>query len=286
MNNFKIVFETHLNSRTNTETLAQLIEQTLYRHPQYCTEMRSYLGHLQQANILSLDMYAALIAEIEQFEEKHISITFEQWRTQPETLKFSQSIATFRTQHQWLVGGVVGAVVLSVTLLVWQSSTTFIAPPTAAPVLSLATVESAPPPPPNRLIAQNFSNPPVESSPTAVSTGDVEPPLPVPPAIQNVSQEIEKTLKNCQAAFAAQRLTSGKGETALECYRKVLTFDGNNQAAKEGLLAIEKQYGDWAMRAIQKKQLEKVREYARIIAEINPKSPLLHTLQQKLTEFK
>lgn len=283
MNNFKIVFETHLNSRTNTETLVQLIEQTLYRYPQYCTEMRSYLGRLQQANILSLDMYAALIAEIEQFEEKHISITFEQWRTQPETLRFSQQASIQMYRHRWIVGSMLGLIVLSTTL--WFLQSTLPLPPQSIALLPPPVSESAPPP--NQLIAQNFHpNPPVEPPLTSVSTGDVEPPLPVPPAATDVAKEVEKTLKNCQAAFTAQRLTSGKGETALDCYRKVLTIDANNQAAKEGLVAIEKRYADWAMRAIQKKQLEKVREYARIIATVNPNSPVLHTLQQKLTELK
>lgn len=282
MNNFKIVFETHLNSRTNTETLVQLIEQTLYRHPQYCTEMRSYLGSLQQANILSLDMYAALIAEIEQFEEQHISITFEQWRTQPETLRFLQRTSPIQMQYYWLVGGTVGALVLTTSLWLWQ--TTFTASPELSPPPPSAISETAPPSP-NRLIAQNVihNDPPISS----ISTGDVEPALPVaPPVSQPIDQDIEKILKNCQTAFAAQRLTSGKGETALDCYRKVLTIDANNQAAKEGLSAIEKQYGDWALRAIQKKQWEKVREYARTIATINPHSPLLHTLQQKLPDSK
>lgn len=275
MNNFKIVFETHLNSRTNTETLVQLIEQTLYRHPQYCTEMRSYLGNLQHANILSLDMYAALIAEIEQFEEKHISITFEQWRTQPETLKFSQQASNQIYRHRWLVGSALGLISLITAFLLWQTT-----PPVPPPL--------SPPPEPNQWVAQNLNpNPPVEPSPTSVSTGDVEPPLPLQPdQNQKVTEDVEKVLKNCQTAFAAQRLTSGKGETALECYRKVLSIDANNQVAKEGLAAIEKQYEDWAMRAVQKKQWEKVREYARTIATINPNSPLIETLQRKLAESK
>lgn len=285
MNNFKIVFETHLNSRTNTETLAQLIEQTLYRHPQYCIEIRSYLGNLQQANILSLDMYAALIAEIEQFEEKHISITFEQWRTQPETLRFSQQASNRVYRHRWLVGSVLGLVVLSTTLWFLQSAPP-LSPHSIAPA-SLSLPVSKPAPPPNRLIAQNLNpNSTVEPPLTSVSTGDVEPPLPHSPPAPKTTENVEKILKNCQAAFAAQRLTSGKGETALECYRKVLVIDANNQTAKAGLVAIEKQYGDWAMRAIQKKQLEKVQEYERVIAMINPNSPLITTLQQKRAELK
>jgi hypothetical protein len=297
VNNFKTIFETHLNSRTNAETLVQLMEQLLYRNPGYCTEMRSYLGTLQQANLLSLDVYATLIAEIEQFEEKHLSITFEHWRTHPaentvfhkHPLPPSQPPALPRKKGYLVVGSVFVVLMSGMVLWYWalspdisldiQSVMTDVPSPvteSTPPVTPVITPVSDSPSP---LLAQS-----IPAAPPPVSTGDVEPPLPNVSASQ--TQAIDKLLNTCQAHLVARRLTMGREGNAVACYRQVLTMDANNVAAQEGLVTIEKLYGEWAEAMLKKKQVQKARGYARILTTLNPDSPTLHELQQKLATLK
>ncbi len=295
MNNFKTVFETHLNSSTNTETLVQLIEQTLYRHPGYCTEMRSYLGSLQQANTLSLDVYATLIAEIEQFEEKHLSITFEQWRTHPaEPTVFHKHPLSMMSHlpapplsrlKSMVVISSLAMVAISFVVWYWQPIENL---PPASQLIPESLPITAPtspnnPPAPATLLTQSMTTPPPPEAPV-VNTGDVEPPLPNANVSQSLQmQQIEQWLKTCKKQVVAQNLTTAKGggETAVACYRKVLAADENNVAAKEGMAMIEDFYGDWAENALRRKQVQKARIYVRTLAEINPNSPRLKELQER-----
>lgn len=308
MNNFKTIFETHLNSRTNAETLVQLMEQLLYRNPGYCTEMRSYLGTLQQANLLSLDIYATLIAEIEQFEEKHLSITFEHWRTHPaentvfhkHPLPPSEPPALPRKKGYLIVGSVFVVLMSGMVLWYWALSPDVSSdiqavvtnPSQSNPPAPNPVIEPTPPitpavtpvsdsPPPSPLLAQSI---PPATVTAPVSTGDVEPPLPKVSALQ--TQAIDKLLNTCQAHFEARRLTTGKEGNAVACYRQVLTMDANNVAAQEGLVAVEKRYGEWAEAMLKQKQVQKARAYAQILTTLNPDSPTLHELQQKLATLK
>jgi len=299
VNNFKTVFETHLNSSTNTETLVQLIEQTLYRHPGYCTEMRSYLGSLQQANTLSLDVYATLIAEIEQFEEKHLSITFEQWRTHPaEPTVFHKHPLSMMSHlpspplsrlKSMVVISSLAMVVISFIVWYWQPIENL--PPASQLMPELLPVTTVPmastdSPAPATLLTQSL---PAAPETPVVNTGDVEPPLPNPNVSQSLqTQQIEQWLKTCKKQLEAQNLTTAKGggETAVACYRKVLAADEDNVAAKEGLAMIENFYGDWAENALKKKQVQKARIYVRALAEINSNSPRLKELQQRLEAAK
>ncbi|GEM_PF-2309737 len=299
VNNFKTVFETHLNSSTNTETLVQLIEQTLYRHPGYCTEMRSYLGSLQQANTLSLDVYATLIAEIEQFEEKHLSITFEQWRTHPaeptvfhkHPLSMMSHLPAPPSSRLKIMVGI--SSLAMVTIIVWYYWQPIENSPPASQLLPESLPVTAPmspnnPPAPATLLIQSVTTPPPPEVPV-VNTGDVEPPLPDANVSQSLqTQQIEQWLKTCNKQLKARNLTTAKGdgETAVACYRKVLAADENNVAAKEGIAMIEDFYGDWAKNALKKKQLQKARTYVRTLAEINPNSPRLKELQQQLATMK
>jgi hypothetical protein len=304
VNNFKTIFETHLNSRTNAETLVQLMEQLLYRNPGYCTEMRSYLGTLQQANLLSLDIYATLIAEIEQFEEKHLSITFEHWRTHPaENMVFhkhplppSEPPALPRKKGYLIVGSVFVVLMSGMVLWYWALS-----PDVSSDIQAVVTNPSqSNPPAPNPVteptppvtpVVTPVSDSPsplraqsIPAAPPPVSTGDVEPPLPNVSASQ--TQAIDKLLNTCQAHLEARRLIKGKEGNAVACYRQVLTMDANNVAAQEGLVTIEKLYGEWAEAMLKKKQVQKARVYAQILTTLNPDSPTLHELQQKLATLK
>jgi hypothetical protein len=297
VNNFKTVFETQINSRTNTENLVQLIEQILYRHPGYCTEMRSYLGSLQQANILSLDVYATLIAEIEQFEEKHLSITFEHWRTLPventvfhkHPLPMTPQLPAVQSPRlgRWLTAS--GATIVIVGFVVWYWQPLENLPPASLPFTESLPIIPSTTPPPVTLLAQSTPPAPPTQPVAVINTGDVEPPLPNANVTESLqTQQIEQWLKTCQQQFDAQNLTTAKsgGETAVACYRKVLTADGNNGMAKEGLVKIENLYGDWVENALKKKQVQKARVFLRALAQINPDSPRFKELQQRLATVK
>lgn len=282
--------------------LVQLMEQMLYRNPGYCTEMRNYLGTLQQTNLLSLDVYATLIAEIEQFEEKHLSITFEHWRTHPENTVFHKHPlppplppSLPKKRGYLAVGGVLSVVMIG--FIAWYGlPITNVTPdiqsvmPTTSDLPSPATPPAAAPSNSSTLLAQSVTPaaieqplppPPAAETTNTISTGDVEPALPELAPLQ--IEAIHNLLKTCQTHFAARRLTTGKGGSAVACYRQVLTLDANNVAAKEGLAAVEKIYGDWAENMLKRKQRQKAQQYAHILAEVNPDSPILAELQQKLS---
>ena len=71
--------------------------------------------------------------------------------------------------------------------------------------------------------------------------------------------EIERLLRVCEAHFAANRLTTGVGGTAVECYRKVQSLDPANREAVEGLQCVFGKYAAWARAALEKGDAGKAR---------------------------
>jgi tetratricopeptide (TPR) repeat protein len=93
-------------------------------------------------------------------------------------------------------------------------------------------------------------------------------------------------LEQCQAHFKANRLTTGKGGTAFECYQKVLTLEPKNAQAIAGLKQIEIRYQHWAERALKKRQWQKARKHIHRLRRVNPRSPVLPKLFNRLKRFK
>ncbi len=89
---------------------------------------------------------------------------------------------------------------------------------------------------------------------------------------------VSALLRECKRHFGANRLTSGKGGTALSCYQEVLEKDPVNAKALAGLRKIEARYVTWAKSALDKGQLDKAKRYLASLRQVNPNS-------QKLAEF-
>ncbi len=97
-------------------------------------------------------------------------------------------------------------------------------------------------------------------------------------------QEIVKQLQTCEAHYKANRLTTGKPGTALDCYQAILKkYPGNIEALK-GLKKLESRYEAWAKAALQQNKLDKVKIYLAGIKRVNPTSLSLKRLEAALME--
>lgn len=94
--------------------------------------------------------------------------------------------------------------------------------------------------------------------------------------------EIADLLNACERHFQANRLTSGRGGTALECYEAVLEMDPANADALAGLEKIEAQYADWALAALDRGDTAKARQYLASWRIVNPESLELEALARRL----
>lgn len=87
--------------------------------------------------------------------------------------------------------------------------------------------------------------------------------------INNVSQQ----LRECERHFQANRLTSGAGGSAFDCYKKVLAKNSKNAKALAGLKKIEKRYLKWIKRALDRGQNNKAQQYLASLRRVNPTAP-------------
>jgi uncharacterized caspase-like protein len=69
------------------------------------------------------------------------------------------------------------------------------------------------------------------------------------------ASNVSQLLRECEKHFQANRLTSGKGGTALACYKEVLEIDKDK--GLEGLKKIEDRYIQWIKRALDRGQEDK-----------------------------
>ena len=97
-------------------------------------------------------------------------------------------------------------------------------------------------------------------------------------AASNTSQ----LLRECNQHLNANRLTSGKGGTALSCYQEVLQLEPKNAKALAGLNKIEARYVKWAKRALEKNQKDKTKQYLSSLRMVNPQSIALVELEAQL----
>ena len=97
-----------------------------------------------------------------------------------------------------------------------------------------------------------------------------------------IGTEVNVSLQTCQKHFEANRLSSGIGGNALDCYKKILRQDPDNDDAQKGLKAIEKRYEEWANKALRKKQFAKVKGYLVSLEKVDPHSSILADLRRRL----
>ncbi|RUQ36925.1 MAG: PEGA domain-containing protein [Candidatus Competibacteraceae bacterium] len=109
------------------------------------------------------------------------------------------------------------------------------------------------------------------------------PPIETKPSPDN-SAKIATLLRNCDAHLRANRLTSGKGGNATDCYGEVLKLDQGNADALAGLDRIADRYAESAASAIQRGDAKAARGYLDRVARLNPGYPRLASLREQLTQ--
>ncbi|HAI69485.1 MAG TPA: hypothetical protein DCM38_08625 [Gammaproteobacteria bacterium] len=102
-------------------------------------------------------------------------------------------------------------------------------------------------------------------------------------AIGAPSSEIAQLLRQCEKHLKANRLTSGKGGTAFDCYQEVLEKEADNAEALAGLQKIEGRYTGWAQKAFDRGQKNKAKRYLESLRKVNPKSAKLAELEAQLS---
>ena len=91
-----------------------------------------------------------------------------------------------------------------------------------------------------------------------------QPPKLKAPSNTNVSQQqLHTWLQQAQGHLAAYRLTSPKGNNALELYRRVLSVNPNSQDAQNGVNRIADQYMELAVNALDEGKISKARTYVK-----------------------
>jgi len=95
-------------------------------------------------------------------------------------------------------------------------------------------------------------------------------------------EQVADLLKQCKKHFEAQRLTIGREGTALACYQDVLKLEAGNADALEGLQQIERRYQAWADQAFRTQQFYKIPYYLKGLERVNPQSPILADLRERL----
>lgn len=104
----------------------------------------------------------------------------------------------------------------------------------------------------------------------------------ITPVYTVAAPDISQLLSECNQHLKANRLTSGKGGSALSCYQKVLKMEPTNAKALAGLNKIEARYVKWAKRALQKDQKDKAKQYLANLRLVNPQLPVLAELEAQL----
>jgi formylglycine-generating enzyme required for sulfatase activity len=97
---------------------------------------------------------------------------------------------------------------------------------------------------------------------------------------------ISQLLRTCERHFQADRLTSGKGGTALACYEEVLKKDPNNASALEGLEKIEATYIAWIEAALRDGEVGKAQQYMAGLRRLNPESRKLAAFEDQIHAFR
>ncbi|MES9904545.1 MAG: formylglycine-generating enzyme family protein [Sedimenticola sp.] len=91
-------------------------------------------------------------------------------------------------------------------------------------------------------------------------------------------------IATCQSHLKANRLTSGRGGNAADCFSEILKRNPNNLKALEGLNAIEAKYLAWAESALQRGQNDKVNGYLAKVERLNPESEALRGFRERQTD--
>lgn len=130
-----------------------------------------------------------------------------------------------------------------------------------------------------------IEEPLLKHKPTKWSTS----PLPTPSSLPDVPKpsehnELTQLLQQCETHFQANRLTTGRGGTAFDCYQQILAQAPNHTEAQLGLHKIANRYQTWIMSALEQKQYPKALRYVNKIQQVNPQSDILAQIDTRLEQ--
>ncbi|NJN45463.1 MAG: hypothetical protein HC808_02065 [Candidatus Competibacteraceae bacterium] len=103
---------------------------------------------------------------------------------------------------------------------------------------------------------------------------------------QQTESQLAGLLEVCSGHFKANRLTTGRGGNAFDCYSDILRQYPGNQDARSGLQRIEDQYVAWAEATIRKGDTTKTESYLQRLEQVNPQSSRLLTLRNRIAQIK
>ena len=93
---------------------------------------------------------------------------------------------------------------------------------------------------------------------------------------------VEDLMRECLAHHEANRLTTGSGGNALECYRRVLDEDPGNARALEGISSIEEHYVERAVAALEREQAAAASRSVDRLEAINPEHRQVDELRERI----
>ncbi|MBS1221772.1 MAG: hypothetical protein H6R23_1392, partial [Proteobacteria bacterium] len=108
-----------------------------------------------------------------------------------------------------------------------------------------------------------------------------------PPPVQPLPEPVDRNavlLRECAAHLRANRLTTGKGGNAADCYGRVLQSDPGNAEARDGLERIADRYADLAAAAVQRGDVKAARSTLDKLERLNSGDPRLADLREQLAE--
>lgn len=108
------------------------------------------------------------------------------------------------------------------------------------------------------------------------------PPVPVVKPPVDEAARIAALLRQCETHLQANRLTSGKGGNAADCYNNVLRQDRGNAEAQAGVERIADRYAEMTAAALQRRDAKSARTALARIEKLNPGHPQLSDLRQQL----
>ena len=96
--------------------------------------------------------------------------------------------------------------------------------------------------------------------------------------------ELARLLQACAQHVQANRLTTGRGGNATDCYEEVLKLDPANSEALTGLANIAVRYVELIQQALQKHDLKKAQQLLASLRTLNPESPKLAELEATIKD--
>ena len=103
--------------------------------------------------------------------------------------------------------------------------------------------------------------------------------------LSNVNLRIEALLEACEDHFEANRLLTGVGGTAVQCWTEVLALDPSNRQAIDGLNRVFARYLQWARSALSRGRMAKARGYVEKLERLNPEAPEIAELEEAIALF-